>query len=136
MYYRFFPVRMMRIGGLILGGISTLWNGTLIILAATQCVPFTKIYAPWVDGHCIDLKATFLAIAVPSILTDIAILSLPLPLVWKLQTKLWQKISLTAVFLLGSFVVFASIFRFTIFLRYNPNDLPCRFLFFFAYVWS
>ncbi|POS82910.1 hypothetical protein EPUL_005110, partial [Erysiphe pulchra] len=124
MYYRFFPVRLMRLGGLVLGTISTLWNVSLIILAITQCVPFKKIYAPWVDGNCIDLKATFLAIAVPSIITDIAILSLPLPLVWQLQTKVWQKISLTAVFLLGSFVVFASIYRFIIFVRYNPNDLP------------
>ncbi|KHJ32998.1 putative integral membrane protein [Erysiphe necator] len=124
MYYRFFPVRLMRLGGLILGTISSLWNVSLVVLAITQCVPFKKIYAPWVDGNCINLRVTFLIIAVPSILTDVAILSLPIPLVWKLQTKVWQKISLTAVFMLGSYVVFASIYRFTIFLRYNPEDLP------------
>lgn len=124
MYFRFFPVRLMRLGGLVLGTISSLWNVSLIVLAITQCVPFKKIYAPWVEGNCINLKATFLAIAVPSIMTDVAILSLPLPLVWRLQTKVWQKISLTAVFLLGSFVVFASIYRFIIFVHYNPNDLP------------
>ncbi|RKF74500.1 Satratoxin biosynthesis SC1 cluster protein 4 [Golovinomyces cichoracearum] len=122
MYYRFFPLRQMRKYGLIIAWISITWNLSLILLALLQCTPFKKTYEPWVEGRCIDLKATFLGISVPSIMTDIAILSLPLPHVWKLQTKIWQKISLTAIFMLGSFVVFASIFRFIIYMRYEPND--------------
>lgn len=122
MYYRFFPLRKMRQYGLIIGWISTTWNLSLILLALLQCTPFRKIYYPWIEGRCIDLKATFLGIAVPSIVTDIAILSLPLPHVWKLQTKIWQKISLSAIFMLGSFVVFASIFRFIVYMRYDPSD--------------
>ncbi|KAI1002062.1 hypothetical protein K3495_g6144 [Podosphaera aphanis] len=124
MYYRFFPIRPVRIGGLALGLLSCAWNISLSVLAVAQCVPFKKTYAPWVEGDCINLKATFLAIALPNILTDLAILTLPLPHVWKLQTNIPQKISLTAIFLLGSFVVFASIYRFIIFVRYEPNDLP------------
>jgi len=79
---------------------------------------------PWIEGKCIDLHATFLAISVPSILTDVAILALPLPQVWKLQTNTTQKVSLSFIFLLGSFVVFTSIYRFTVYLNYDPNDLP------------
>ena len=61
-----------------------------------------------------------------SIITDITILILPLPLIWKLHTNKAQKISLSIIFLLGSFVVFTSIYRFKIFLNYDPNDLSCK----------
>lgn len=124
MYYRIFPVRGVKIGALILGMISICWNLSLIGLAEGQCTPFRKNWMPWIEGKCIDLHATFLAISVPSILTDVAILALPLPQVWKLQTNTTQKVSLSFIFLLGSFVVFTSIYRFTVYLNYDPNDLP------------
>jgi hypothetical protein len=41
-----------------------------------------------------------------------------------LQTNTTQKVSLSIIFLLGSFVVFTSIYRFTVYLNYDPNDLP------------
>ena len=126
LYYRIFPIRSIKLGALILGGISTVWNLFLIGLSQGQCNPREKVWAPWTPGTCINQKASFLAIAVPSILTDIAILILPLPQVWKLHTNRSQKISLSAIFLLGSFVVFASIYRFTVFVTFDPNDLPCK----------
>jgi hypothetical protein len=126
MYYRIFPVRSVKIGALILGGISMCWNLALIGLAEGQCTPFKKNWQPWIEGTCINLHATFLAISVPSILTDIAILALSLPHVWKLQINTAQKVSLSIVFLLGSFVVFTSIYRFTVYLNYDPHDLPCK----------
>jgi len=119
----------MKIGCLILGAICVAFNITLVILAEAQCTPFKKAWAPWVAGHCIDLKVTQLAISIPNILTDIGILCLPMPLIWRLQTNLVQKISLSIVFLSGSFVVFSSIYRFTVFLNYDPNDIPCEFSF-------
>ncbi|TVY54274.1 Satratoxin biosynthesis SC1 cluster protein, partial [Lachnellula suecica] len=124
MYYRIFPVRDVKIGALILGLISTSWNLALLGLAEGQCTPYAKNWQPWLAGSCIDLHATFLAISVPSILTDVAILCLPLPHVWRLQTNTTQKVSLSVIFLLGSFVVFTSIYRFTVYLNYDANDLP------------
>lgn len=103
------------------------WNVALVGLAEGQCTPFRKNWQPWLAGSCINLHATFLAISVPSILTDIAILALPLPHVWKLQTNKTQKVSLSIIFLLGSFVVFTSIYRFTVYIAYDPNDLPCKY---------
>jgi hypothetical protein len=126
MYCRIFPIRNMRVGAKILGAISIAWNVALVIVTFTQCIPLKKTWAPWIEGYCIDLKATFLAVSIPNILTDIAILALPMPHVWKLQTNKAQKISLSIIFLLGSFVVFTSIYRFTVYIKYDPNDLPCR----------
>jgi hypothetical protein len=116
----------MRIGCYILGAISMAWNVGLLGVAEGQCIPMKKNWEPWVDGRCINMRVTFLAVSIPNIITDLAILSLPLPHVWKLQTTFIQKLSLSAVFLLGSFVVFCSIYRFTVYLNYDPSDMPCK----------
>lgn len=39
--------------------------------------------------------------SVPHMISDVAILVLPLPLIWRLHTTLEQKVGLTAIFLLG-----------------------------------
>ena len=47
-----------------------------------------------------------------NMLTDLMILAIPIPLVWKMQADVWRRLSLVFTFSLGSFVVFASIYRF------------------------
>ena len=60
-----------------------------------------------------------------NILTDLMILTIPMPLVWKLQIGVWRRLSLAITFLLGSFVVFASIYRFSAIFQSDPNDYTC-----------
>ena len=62
-----------------------------------------------------------------NILTDMMILAIPMPLVWKLQVGGWRRASLVFAFSLGSFVVFAGICRFyTIFLHTDAyGDISC-----------
>tara|TARA_R110002060_G_scaffold16075_6_gene22333 strand:+ start:287 stop:517 length:231 start_codon:yes stop_codon:yes gene_type:complete len=69
----------MKIGGWILGGISALWSITLLSLVAFQCAPLEKVWKPWIAGRCLDFKEVILGIAIPNVITDIAILTLPLP---------------------------------------------------------
>ncbi|KAI0147039.1 hypothetical protein GGR57DRAFT_506015 [Xylariaceae sp. FL1272] len=124
LYFRIFPVRSIRLGGYICGGISSAWNVACIFAASFQCSPREKIFMPWLQGTCINLFLTQLAISVPTIMCDIAILCLPMPHVWRLKTNLTQRIFLMAIFLLGSYVVFTSIYRFYVFLQYNHDDVP------------
>jgi hypothetical protein len=42
----------------------------------------------------------------------------------RLKTNLLQRVLLMFIFLLGSYVVFTSIYRFRIFLLYTPDDVP------------
>jgi hypothetical protein len=115
------------VGGYICGGLSTSWNVACFFAALFQCTPRRKLWEPWLDGTCINLFLTQLCIAVPSILVDIAILCLPIPQVWKLNTNRTQRILLMIIFLLGSYVVFTSIYRFRIFLLYTTDDIPCKY---------
>jgi hypothetical protein len=122
-YFRIFPVRSVRLGGYICGGISTAWNIACILAATWQCTPRERLWMPWLEGTCIDLFLTQLCISIPSILCDIAILCLPLPHVLRLKTNLLQRILLMIIFLLGSYVVFTSIYRFRVYLDYTTNDV-------------
>lgn len=123
-YFRVFPLRVVRIGGYICGGISTAWCVACILAATFQCTPRERLWKPWAHGTCINLFLTQLCISVPSILCDVGILCLPLPHVLRLKTNLTQRILLMFVFLLGSYVVFTSIYRFRIFLAYTTDDVP------------
>ena len=62
-----------------------------------------------------------------NMLTDLMILAIPIPLVWKMQADVWRRLSLVFTFSLGSFVVFASIYRFYIAFRsgVNLSDVTC-----------
>lgn len=123
-YFRVFPLRQVRLGGYICGGISTAWCVACILAATFQCTPRERLWQPWLPGTCINLFLTQLCISIPSILCDIAILCLPVPHVLRLKTNLTQRILLMFVFLLGSYVVFTSIYRFRIFLLYTADDIP------------
>jgi hypothetical protein len=72
------------------------------VVCIFQCTPIAKAWNPTIAGHCINLKGSFIGNAVPNILTDMAILTLPMPQVWRLHTTLVQKCQLSIIFLLGS----------------------------------
>ena len=60
-----------------------------------------------------------------NILTDSMILAIPMPLVWKMQADVWRRLSLAFTFLLGGFVVFASIYRFYTIFQFISDDVTC-----------
>ena len=52
-------------------------------------------------GHCVSKYKYFLGTAIPEVVTDFVILTMPLPYIWNLQMKLRQKILLSIVFIVG-----------------------------------
>lgn len=60
------------------------------------------MWYPDLEGTCISIFGLYLGNAIPNILTDISILALPLTQVWGLQVRLWQRVVLVGMFLLGS----------------------------------
>ncbi|RDW56860.1 hypothetical protein BP5796_12927 [Coleophoma crateriformis] len=123
MYCRIFPIRQMKLGAYILGSLSVGWCISIIMVSVFQCTPIAKTWNPTLPGHCINLKGSFIGNAIPNILTDAAILALPMPQVWHLHTSVLQKCQLSFVFLLGSFVIFTSIYRFTTLFQFQSSDV-------------
>ncbi|KAI9831460.1 MAG: hypothetical protein M1819_005059 [Sarea resinae] len=124
MYCRIFPLRGFTVAAWILGSIAVAWAIAINCVSIFQCNPIRKGWLPWLPyGHCINLKKSFIGNAVPNILTDVAILSMPIPQVWKLNATTAQRVSIICVFLLGTFVLFASIYRFVTVFNFNPEDV-------------
>lgn len=146
MYSRIFPTREFRIAAYILGSIVVSWVIAIIFVSVFQCTPIEKTWNPTIPGTCINLKGSFIGNAIPNILTDIAILSLPVRVVWRLHASVTHRLSVMFVFLLGSLsvftsasivhpvlfadcdsVVFTSIYRFTTLFLFQPEDLSCEY---------
>ncbi|KAK8155402.1 hypothetical protein BKA80DRAFT_209240 [Phyllosticta citrichinensis] len=122
MYSRIFPLPGFRIGAYILGTVTVGWVIAINCVSIFQCTPIKGAWDTSIKASCIDLKASFIGNAIPNILTDVAILAMPVGQVFKLQVTLAQKISLCIMFLLGSFVLFASIYRFTTIMQFQTSD--------------
>ncbi|KAJ9209622.1 hypothetical protein DTO166G4_8794 [Paecilomyces variotii] len=122
MYYRIFHVPYFKKWAYIIGTFVVLWVITIMFAFIFICVPVEKLWTPSLPGHCINQVGTWIANACSTIATDLAILVLPIPQVWKLQLARSQKIALTIAFCLGFFVVFASAYRFTVLFSYSALD--------------
>ncbi|EAW19719.1 uncharacterized protein NFIA_027930 [Aspergillus fischeri NRRL 181] len=122
MYYRIFHFPYFKRWAYIIGIFVVLWVICITFLFIFICVPVQKLWYPDLPGRCINQVGTWIANAVSTIVTDLAILVLPMPQVWKLQLRLSEKIALTVAFSLGFFVVFASAYRFSVLFSYTSAD--------------
>ena len=67
-----------------------------------QCMPVQKGWISSVPGHCINVRTSWYADAGFSILSDIFILILSLPMVYRASMCVRQKIGLLVVFSIGA----------------------------------
>lgn len=65
------------------------------------CFPRSKIWIPDEPGRCLNINALYLASAVFNMLSDIAMLSVPVYLIWHLQMSTRRKVGVSAIFLTG-----------------------------------
>ena len=75
-----------------------------ILVTIFQCKPVSSFWHrnPNKPSDCfVDDYAFFVGIAVPNIITDAALLSVPIPFIWRLHRDRPQKIALAGTFMLG-----------------------------------
>ncbi|KAL4811894.1 hypothetical protein BDW67DRAFT_189207 [Aspergillus spinulosporus] len=121
-YYRIFHFPYFKRWAYVIGTFIVLWVICITFLFIFICVPVEKLWYPQLPGRCINQVATWIANAISTIVTDLAILILPIPQIWSLQLRLSEKMALTFAFSLGFFVVFASAYRFSVLFSYDPLD--------------
>ena len=103
LYHRLFPQRTTKITVYLLAGV--LISGTIAntIVSLAACKPFKANYDTTVPGHkCVDKEAFFVWTSLPNIITDVIMLVLPLPIVWRLNNTKRIKVALTFTFVVGS----------------------------------
>jgi hypothetical protein len=114
LYLRLFNVvRWFRLSSWGLLTIVAMYCTASIMATIFQCNPVIRAFDKDTPGTCIDTAKFWFANAGFSIATDIMILLLPMPLVWKLEVPVTQKVALVAVFTVGIFAVFTSCMRVT-----------------------
>ena len=70
-------------------------HGIIVILATLLiCRPLAKNWYPALEGSCGDTETLYLAIGIANLALDIAVVVLPMPLLWSLQV-IWLLLWLT-----------------------------------------
>ncbi|TEY39884.1 hypothetical protein BOTCAL_0448g00100 [Botryotinia calthae] len=89
-----------------------------------QCKPVAYFWDKTIpNGHyTVNPSQLYMWATAPNILTDIIMLIIPQPMIWRLHTTRSVKVGLSFTFFTGSVGLIASILRFSQFARTNPFD--------------
>lgn len=121
-YWRLF-VASIRIPCYILGGITISWAIATITACVAQCNPVSGFWNHSIPAKCgVNDHAALVGVAIPNILTDAALLSLPIPYIWRLHRTRPQKIALIGIFMLGGFVTIVSSVRLAILVHVDSKS--------------
>lgn len=82
-------------------GLNVAWFVGIIFGTVFMCNPVAKGWDPFLPGTCGPTSALWIGSAIPSVVIDLIILTLPLPKIWGLNMNKKRKMGLTFVFLLG-----------------------------------
>ena len=103
--HRVFITKVFRTTSRVLMVIVASWWISITFAVAFVCTPVSSRWDPNVPGHCGNQYLLNIIDPIPWILTDFAILLAPLPIVWKLQMRIQQKIALGCILLVGGLYV-------------------------------
>ncbi|KAK1579297.1 [Colletotrichum navitas] len=76
------------------------------------CTPVDKSWNPLKDGTCLPAGPSFTTYAVVTIVSDVIVAILPIPVLLKLNIRIEKKVGLIVIFLLGLFTTICSILRY------------------------
>jgi hypothetical protein len=76
------------------------------------CNPVNKSWEPWVSGTCLPTGPSFTGYAVVTIVSDVVVAILPIPMLMKLNVRTEKKLGLIGIFMLGLFTTICSILRY------------------------
>ncbi|MCJ1260736.1 hypothetical protein MMC22_000598 [Lobaria immixta] len=116
LYLRVFTAKSFRYMCFAVIGIITLSYLATLLCVCISCTPFAYNWNKTIPGgHCRGLIQLYRWPSVPNVVTDLAILLMPLPTIWRLHTSVNQKIGLTMTFLTGSIGIVTAIVRLAVF---------------------
>ena len=83
----------------------------LLITSILGCLPVVKHWNPTVSGHCLPPGSTAYSSGALNVVSDIFVVFLPLPALWRLNMRLSRRLKVMAVFGLGLMYVFRCLHR-------------------------
>lgn len=101
MYRRIFPMKAFLYATLVVGVIVIAWMISVVLAQIFTCSPVEGAWNVAVADHCIDQIKFYYGNSVSNVLTDVAILCLPMPMIWRLNLSKAKKWAVTGAFLAG-----------------------------------
>ena len=103
LYRRLFPNRSLKITSICVAPFLLVFALAQMLSVIIQCSPPAALWDPasYPNAQCDKYAPALLLFAIVNALTDVFILSLPLPILWHLQVSAHQRWRLISVFLLG-----------------------------------
>ncbi|KAI9708258.1 MAG: hypothetical protein M1820_004212 [Bogoriella megaspora] len=122
-------VRWVKTAAIVLSTMIIAWLISVTFVNIFQCTPIHKAWDMTLPyGHCIDQVKLFLAQSIPTIVFDLCVLIIPIPLVWMIQLPSSTRWSLIGMFMLSGFVTVISIVRLsTLFSTDFTSDITWRY---------
>lgn len=116
-YWRLFSVKV-RWPIYIMTFVVFGWLVSICLAVTFMCDPIAASYDITITGaHCHSLKRIYLGGSLPNILSDVILILMPLPYVWRLQAPSSQRLLLGSLFMLGMFIAIVSMVRLSIFMK-------------------
>ncbi|KAL2863366.1 putative integral membrane protein [Aspergillus lucknowensis] len=115
LYLRIFPVRWLAWSSWVTISVIVAWAIATILAGCLICRPFAFNWDQTIPGgKCGDQVTSFTITGVVNLLTDVTVLVLPMPSLYKLQMATYKKVTLIAVFGLGAVTCVISALRVSI----------------------
>lgn len=99
-YLRVFVNKGLRLAVKLTMGFIMLWTLGNVLQVFLICRPFAATYGA-VKGKCGNQVASYIAIGCFNVVTDLIVLTLPIPTVWSLQMPKMTKLGVTGILLIG-----------------------------------
>lgn len=117
-YFRIFPNPKFKLAIYIVAVFVITWCPAVFVTNLLQCLPINFAWDKSIEGGiCINVQAFYRYIGLPVVMSDAAVLVLPLPMIWQLHMTTRQKLAISSVFMMGSLGLIASIVRVVIFFQ-------------------
>ncbi|MCJ1279015.1 hypothetical protein MMC21_006836 [Puttea exsequens] len=124
LYTRIFRTRMLRTTCYIIHGFNGTFGVATVLACCLVCRPLRKLW-DWEDtvpGTCGDQKSLDLFIGVFNLLMDVAVVVLPLPVLWGLQLKWGKKVVLSLIFSMGIVICGVTLARIKVTTDISPTN--------------
>ncbi|MCJ1454842.1 hypothetical protein MMC28_005195 [Mycoblastus sanguinarius] len=122
LYRRIFPQRWLKYALLAVAFFAAGQYISFNLVTILSCVPISAQWSSTVKARCVNYAAASLVSGILNVLTDITILTLPMPIVWRLQISNYQKRLTTVTFLLDGLVCIISIIRLAYIRNWGGED--------------
>ncbi|KAK4232941.1 hypothetical protein C8A03DRAFT_48350 [Achaetomium macrosporum] len=112
LYLRISPYLRFRWAVVILIAIGSGYSSAAVLVSIFQCQLVAKAWDVTItNSSCIDRVACFFAMLVLNVTTDLAMLVLPIPMLWNTKMPKRQRVGLIGIFMTGSLVCVVGFLR-------------------------